>query len=136
MPAWDRVKLDGSTEEARLDIITHEPVEGRKVHLDWSVTCEHSTYAPRRHARSHKDGLAASNMVDTKRARYPPSGGELVPLVFETGGRPSEEAVAFIRTYGHGLADEERAEILGGFWRRLSRKLQFGNAEMVLSAAS
>ena len=74
-------------------------------------------------------------MVSVKRARYPPGGGELVPLVFETGGRPSDEAVAFLRTYGHGLEDAERAEALGGLWRRLSRKLQFGTAEMVLSAS-
>jgi len=76
-------------------------------------------------------------MVEVKRARYPPGGGaELVPLVFEAGGRPSDEAVAFIRSYGHDLADDERAAVLGGFWRRLSRKLQIGNAEMVLSAVN
>ena len=137
VPAWDRVHPDtGVLEQARLDVVTSEPVEGRKVQIDWSVTCEHSTYAPRRHARSNKDGLAASNMVDVKRHRYPPSGGlELVPMVFETGGRPSDEAITFLRTYGHGLEDAERAEALGGLWRRLSRKLQFGNAEMVLSAS-
>ena len=65
----------------------------------------------------------------------PLGGGELVPLVFETGGRPSDEAVAFLRTYGHGLEDDERAETLGGLWRRLSRKLQLGTAEIVLSAS-
>ena len=45
---------------------------------------------PRRAARAKKDGLAASEQVDEKRKRYPPHGGELAPLVFETGGRPSD----------------------------------------------
>ena len=75
-------------------------------------------------------------MVEVKRTRYPPRGGELVPLVFEAGGRPSDEAATFIRSYGHGLSDAERAVALGGLWRRLSRVLQIGNAEMVLSAVS
>ena len=76
-------------------------------------------------------------MVEVKRTRYPPVGGaELVPLVFEAGGRPSDEAAAFIRSYGHELSDIERAAVLGGLWRRLSRKLQIGSAEMVLSAVN
>ena len=50
----------------------------------------------------------------------------------ERGG----EAAAFIRSYGHGLSDDERAVALGGVWRRLSRVLQIGNAEMVLSAVT
>ena len=64
----------------------------------------------------------------------PPQGGELVPLVFESGGRPSDEAVAFFRSYGHGLPMGERSEVLGTLWRRLSRTLHMGTADMVLSA--
>ena len=76
-------------------------------------------------------------MVEVKRTRYPPAGGaELVPLVFEAGGRPSDEAAAFIRSYGHGLSDDDRAAVVGRFWRQLSRRLQIGNAEMVLSAVN
>ena len=75
-------------------------------------------------------------MVEVKRTRYPPRGGELVPLVFEAGGRPSDEAASFIRAYRHELSDTERAAVLGGLWRRLSRKLQIGNADMVLSAVN
>ena len=137
VPAWDRVDpTTGRLEEAVLDLSLRDPAEGRLVHVDWSVTCEHSDYAPRRHARAHKDGLAASHMVEVKRARYPTGGGELVPLVFEAGGRPSDEAAAFIRSYGHELADDERAAVVGGFWRRLSRKLQIGNAEIVHSVVN
>jgi hypothetical protein len=135
VPAWDRVDpRTGVLEEARLDVATRDAVNGRPIYVDWSVTCEHSEYQPRRHARSNKDGLAAANMVDDKRDRYPPRGGELVPMVFETNGRPSDEAVAFVRSYGHGLSQADRAEVVGTAWRQISRTLQIGNAEMVLSA--
>jgi DNA-directed RNA polymerase specialized sigma24 family protein len=55
-------------------------------------------------------------------------------MVFETNGRPSDEAVAFVRSYGHGLSQADRAEVVGTAWRQISRTLQIGNAEMVLSA--
>jgi len=58
----------------------------------------------------------------------------LVPLVFETNGRASDEAVAFVRAYGVGLPQANRAEVIGTTWRQISRTLQLGNAEMVLSA--
>ena len=63
-----------------------------------------------------------------------PSGGGVAPLVFETLGRPSDEAVEFIRAYGYCVDEAARGEVLGGLWRQLSRQLQRGNAEMVLSA--
>ena len=55
-------------------------------------------------------------------------------MVFETNGRASDEAVAFVRSYGTGLPEAERAEVIGTTWRRISRTLQVGNAEMVLSS--
>ena len=103
--------------------------------MDWAVTCAHTTYAPRRQARSRRSGLAAAQMVDHKRARYPPGPGlELVPMVFEAGGRPSEEAAAFVRSHGGGFGDEERSELLSNLWREISVTLHTGNAEMLLSA--
>ena len=80
-----------------------------------------------------KDGLAAAQAVEQKRERYPPRGGELVPLVFETGGRPSDEAASFVRSYGADIDDGDRSELLGGLWRQISRTFQRGNAEMLLS---
>ena len=127
----DRERL---MEEARLDVATRDNVNGRPVFVDWSVTCEHSVYQPRRRARCNKDGLAAVNMVDEKWDRYLPQGGELVPMVFETNGRASDEAVAFVRAYGHGMPLADRALTVGTAWRRISRTLQVGTAEMVLSA--
>ena len=122
-------------EKARLDLATRDAVQGNPIFGDWSITSEHSANEPRRIARSNTDGLAAAQQVAVKRARYPPpGGGELVPLVFESGGRPSDEAVAFFRSYGHGLPMGERSEVLGTLWRRLSRTLHMCTADMVLSA--
>ena len=36
----------------------------------------------------------------------------MVPMVFETGVRPSDEAVNFVRSYGAGLEDADRSELL------------------------
>ena len=58
----------------------------------------------------------------------------LSPMVFETGGRPGEEAESFVPGHGHGLPDEDRSTVVSAAWRQISRLLQNGNAEMVLSA--
>ena len=87
-------------------------------------------------ARAGRDGVAAEQRANEKRCRYPPAGGELVPLVFESGGRPCDAAATFVRGYAHGLDAVERADVLAKFWRRLSRTLQAGNADTVLSASS
>ena len=55
-------------------------------------------------------------------------------MVFETGGRPSDEALSFVRCYGHGLEAAERSAVINQTWRQISRTLQNGNAEMILSA--
>ena len=135
IPAWDRRVADGRLQEAVLDVVTIDQNTARQIHVDWAVTCAYSTYAPRRQARSRRSGLAAAQMVEDKRARYPPRPGvELVPMVFEAGGRPSEEAAAFLRSYGSGLEDEDRSVILSSLWRDISVALHTGNAEMLLSA--
>ncbi len=93
-----------------------------------------SGYEPRQRACANKDGLAASNAVDDKRERYPTTGGDLVPLAFESGGRPGDEAAAFARAWGHGMDPAERSETVGFAWQQLSLLLQNGTAEMILSA--
>ena len=135
VPAWDRVDhRTGELEEARLDVATRDAATGQPIYVDWSVACEHSTYEPRRRARSNKDGLTATQRVTEKRDRYPPQHGQLAPLVFESGGRPADEAISSIHSYAHGLIVEDRTEVLSQTWRQISRVLQVGNAEMVLSA--
>ena len=98
------------------------------------VTCAHSEHQSRQQARSKKDGLAVSNAVDAKHLRYPPSGGELIPIGFEIGGRPGEETISYVRSWGNGYDAGEKTEIIRYGWQQLSTLLQTGNADMVLSA--
>jgi hypothetical protein len=121
-------------EEARLDVATRDAANGRKIYIDANVTCAHSGYEPRQRARAGKDGVAAADAVRGKRLRYPPQGGELVPLVFEAGGRPAEETVSFVRSWALGLEDAERAGVIRYAWQMYSNVLQTGNAEMILGA--
>ena len=102
--------------------------------VDATVTCAHGGYEPRQRARANKDGLAAAQAVDGKRLRYPASGGELVPLAFEAGGRPAEETVSFLRSWGYGLEGAERSDEIRFACQQYSTLLQAGNAEAVLSA--
>ena len=133
--AWDRInRRTGLLEEARLDVATRDAATGRKIFIDTNVTCAHSGYEPRQRARAGKDGVAAADAVRGKRQRYPPRGGELVPLVFEAGGRPAEETVAFVRSWGLDLDDTERSGVIRYAWQQFSTVLQTGNAEMILSS--
>ena len=99
------------------------------------MTCAHSGYQPCQRARTSKDGVAAADAVRGKRTRYPPSGGKLIPLVFEAGGRPAEETVEFVRSWGLELDPAERSNVIRYAWQQYSTVLQSGNAEMILSAA-
>ena len=133
--AWDQTNLrTGALEEARLDMATRDAATGRKIFVYACVTCAHSGYEPRQRARAGKDGVAAADAVRGKRRRYPPTGGELVPLVFEAGGRPAAETVAYVRSLAVGLEDAERSKAIRYAWQQYSTVLQTGNAEMILSA--
>ena len=133
--AWDRVHpRTGQLEEARLDFATRDAVTKQSVFVDATVTCVYSGYAPCQRAQANKDGLAAMTAVNSKRARYPPSGGDLVPMAWEDGGRPAEETVAYVRSWGFGLDPGERSEVIRYGWQQLSNRLQIGNAEMILSS--
>ena len=134
--AWDRVNPhNGLWEEAVLDVSTRDPTSGRPVYVDAMVTCAHCDYAPRQQGRAGRDGVAAEDGVRTKRRRYPPEGGELVPLVFETGGRPAEETITYVRSLGASVGDPvERSMLTRALWQQYACTLQCGNAEMLLSA--
>ena len=114
---------------------TRDPSTAAAIYVDWSVTCEHSDNAPRRQARARTDGLAAAQAVDKKRARYPPAGGELIPAVLESGGRPADELVAFVRPCGRDLPEVERSSRIAAAWRQLQLCLASGSAEMLPSAS-
>ena len=57
-----------------------------------------------------------------------------MPLAFEAAGRPGQETVAFVRSWGHGAEPSESTEIIRYAWQQLSTALQTGNAEMILAA--
>ena len=133
--AWDRVNpRTGLLEEARLDVATRDALTGRLLFVDVTVTCAYSGYEPRQRARARKDGLAVVTAVNGKRRRYPPSGGELIPMAWEDGGRPAEETVTYVRSWAHSFPPGERSEVIRYAWQQLSCLLQTGNAEMILSA--
>ena len=135
MSAWNRLHPRTRVlEEAVLDVSTRDAASGRKIFVDVTVTCAHSGYHPTQRAHANKDGVAASQAVSGKRQRYPPSGGELVPLAWEDGGRPAEETAAFVRSWGLLLPPEDRSEVIRHAWQQYSAILQAGNAEMILSA--
>ena len=134
VPAWDRVTAAGELEEARLDVATRDAITGRTVYVDVTVTCEHSKTAAKQQARARNDGVAAQSAVQKKRSRYPPAGGELIPMAFEANGRPSDETIEFVRSYGHGLEKSERSAVVSRMWQDLNTILHVGNAEMILSA--
>ena len=96
--------------------------------------CAPSGFEPRQRARAKKYGVAAADAVRGKRTRYPPEGGELVPLIFEAGGRPAEETVAYVRSLGLELDSAERTQVMRLAWQQYSNVLQAGNAAMILSA--
>ena len=64
----------------------------------------------------------------------PPSGGELVPLAFEAGGRPADTTLAFVRGWGAACEEAERSEVVRYAWQQFSLLLQAGNADLILSA--
>ena len=59
-----------------------------------------------------------------------------MPLVFQAGGRPGEDTVAFIRSWGRELDQAERSNVIWYAWQQYSTVLQTGNAEMILGTNS
>ena len=57
-----------------------------------------------------------------------------MPLIFEAGGRPAEETVAYVRSPGLELDSAERTQVMRLAWQQYSNVLQAGKAELILSA--
>ena len=86
-------------------------------------------------------GSAASDAAAAKWRRYVEAGDMLVPFALEAGGRPSDEAAAFLRTCGSAYTETHKSEDgdpalspTGRLWQELSVLLHLGNAELILSA--
>jgi len=103
-----------------------------------ALASAHSEDPARLRARARKAGRAAADAAATKRRRYPQAGALLVPFAVEDGGRPSEEASAFVRQLGAVRTEAEGGSWEWGgtalLWQQCSTALQLGNAELVLTA--
>ena len=137
VPQWDRVNpRTNLLERAVLDVATRSPSTGELVYLDVRVACELSADPERMRARARRDGAAASAGAADKRLRYPEgrAPGALVPFVVECGGRPSDEAAAWMRALGAAASETDASISTATLWQQLATELQLGNAEMILSA--
>ena len=101
-----------------------------------SFTSAATTVADECAERARTDGRAAARYVAAKRRRYPPGdnpGEALVPFIIEALGRPSEEAVAFLRALApHGPST--RTTVLASAWQAISILTQTRLAELHISA--
>ena len=141
VPQWDRTTIDDETgqlrvEQAILDVATADARSGQPKWFDITVKCAHTDDLARLGARSRRDGRAAADAAAGKRRRYSEAGPALLPLAFESGGRPAEDTIAFIRQCGSSFASggrdgSQQAQLL---WQECSTLLQRGNAELILSA--
>jgi hypothetical protein len=141
VPAWNkRLKPtadcpDGKLVLAKLDVST--VAHGRRTHIDVAIPTA-MTRSPgiERTARADEDGRAAAQMVRDKRERYPPDanpGEGLVAFVVEALGRPSAEAVAFLRALAP-TDPAQRAVVLRSAWQAISIIINTRLAELHISA--
>ncbi len=142
VPAWDIADAaTGAVLEARLDVATADVNTGAPLYLDVVVYTAFSTEPTTLRRRARRDGCAASDAAAAKRRRYAAAGAQLVPFALEAGGRPSDEAAAFVRLCGSVYAETHKSEDgapapspTWRLWKGLSTVLQRGNAELILSA--
>jgi hypothetical protein len=141
VPEWDTVDLEtGELQAAILDVAFSDPRTGRRLLGDVVVKEAFSVDAATLRSRARRDGKAAADAAASKRRRYPLGGASLVPLPFETGGRPGEDTIGFVRRCGaawaalHGEDDAEKQVATSQLWQECSTLLQLGNAELILSA--
>ena len=144
VPEWDR-EVDGvsgrTVEQAVLDVVTSDPFSGQPLHVDVTVTSSCPADRATLRGRARRDGRGAADAAADKRRRYNLAGASLIPLAFEDGGRPAEETVAFVRRcgavseqWGYSLQSGEDSNVVAKLWREYSTLLQWGNAELILSA--
>jgi len=119
---------------ARLDFSAF--VAQRRTHVDVGYATAATTDLVERQMRACADGLAAGRYVAVKRRRYPVAANPtepLVPFIMEALGRPSLEAVAYLRTLAP--ADPAvRAVVLPEVWQAVSIITQTRLAELHISA--
>ena len=127
VPAWDRVRADGTVEAARLDVAFTDPTAGA-TYVDVVVTdAALGAGTPAGRSRAVRDGAAAAAAEERKHRRYP--GRALTAFALEALGRAGPEAQALLRTWARG-----DAAVLAAARQGLAATLQRGNAEAYRSA--
>ena len=127
----------GRLVEAQLDIGFSHPTLGLvyvDVHIVSAATDRMQADWVRDHAAT--DGGAGIRGVNAKRRTYPPEKhpqATLVPFVVEALGRPSAEALDFLRSLAPANLSE-RAIVLRKAYYELSTLLALRQAELLLSA--
>ena len=134
MYVWDTVSDENwESAQAVLDVVNSDPRTGAPMCIDAMVKCVHTDDPARLRAReARKGGRAAAEAATGKPVRYPLGGASLIPFAFEEGGRPSEEAAAFVRMLAASRTEAEEGNVKWGgaarLWQECSTLLQLGNA--------
>ena len=136
VPEWNYME-GGRVVEAQLDLGFTHPTLGLvyvDVHVVSATTDQMRAEWVRDHAST--DGGPGIRGVNAKRSKYPPEKhprATLVPFVVEALGRPSEEALDFLRSLAPANPSE-RAIVLRKAYYELSTLLALRQAELLLSA--
>ena len=140
VPKWDKHLPpsaefpEGRVKMAQLDVSGF--ILGQRTHLDVGFTNAATDNDEERIMRAQQDGRAARHYVDGKRSRYPAGdnpGEPMVPFIIEALGRPSLEAIAFLRSVAPS-APAQRAVVLASAWQTISIITQTRLAELYISA--
>ena len=121
--------------QARLDGAFHY-LKGGLGYFDVTIVNAATTNAQELAARAHKEGAAAQGAVQGKRRKYAPDkhpAATLVPFAVEALGRPSEEALQFLRDLAPS-DPSERAVVLKVAHYRLSTFIAMRQAELLMAA--
>ena len=122
-------------ERAKLDVAFIDG-EGHRAYADVAVTSAATTNADNLAKRARTDGSAASDMVRSKRSKYPQAKSPatpMVPFVVEALGRLSPEAQALLGAVAP--ADKKvRSQVLRTAKQTSSVLVQTGLAQLLLSA--
>ena len=125
---WKRMDKNGKEEEARLDIAYVDNRWGQ-TYLDAAVV-----ESTEREPTNGNPEVAIRRRENTKHRRYP--GHRLRPFVLDTHGRWGNEAASWLQHVTKGLHSDVRAAEIIRCKTMVSRALQLGVAEQLLSAVS
>ena len=121
-------------DRAVLDLVIQLPSRGT-VALDVAIV-ETSCAQYRDHTHKSRQDVVTRLREAAKHRRYPQGAGtpELVPLVYETGGRAGRQADALVRSLTRASDEASRAEAMADLRQRVAVALVRGVAMQLLRA--